>query len=102
MIIISAHVTKSYLRVLTMEILDKKLLTELTKNCRTSYNDLGNKLGYIANAVKKRVEKLIENCTLYSFTIRPTLKTMNADIVIALLETNGKESLETWICYPPK
>ncbi|MFW9968309.1 MAG: winged helix-turn-helix transcriptional regulator [Candidatus Thorarchaeota archaeon] len=75
-----------------MDLLDKKILTELTKNCRISYQELSTKIGFSANAAKKRVEKLIENGTLYSFTIRPTLNSMGANIAIALVETDGKES----------
>ncbi|MHA2425449.1 MAG: winged helix-turn-helix transcriptional regulator [Candidatus Thorarchaeota archaeon] len=75
-----------------MDILDKKILTELTKNCRVSYKDLSNKVGITANAVKKRVEKLVNKGTLYAFTIRPSLNTMNANIAIALIETDGSES----------
>ena len=74
-----------------MELVDKKILTELTRNCRISYQDLSLKLDFTANAVRKRIEKLIENGTLYSFTIRPTLNSMNANIAIALIETYGEE-----------
>jgi len=53
-----------------MDLLDKRILTNLTRNCRMSYQELGSKIGFTANAAKKRVEKLIEGGTLYSFTIK--------------------------------
>ncbi len=80
-----------------MDILDKKILTELTKNCRATYNELSEKVGFTANAVKKRIEKLIDNGTLYSFTIRPSLRTMNANIALALIETDGQEMIEEFL-----
>jgi DNA-binding Lrp family transcriptional regulator len=75
-----------------MDLLDKRILTELTKNCRISYQELASKIGFTANAAKKRVEKLIESGTLHSFTIRPALNSMNANIAVALIETDGNES----------
>jgi DNA-binding Lrp family transcriptional regulator len=74
-----------------MDIVDKQLLTELTKDCRSSYQTLSLKFNFTANAVRKRIEKLIENGTLYSFTIRPALNSMNANIALTLIETDGNE-----------
>ncbi|MFW9834171.1 MAG: AsnC family transcriptional regulator [Candidatus Thorarchaeota archaeon] len=74
-----------------MDIVDKQLLTELDKDCRSSYQTLSLKCGFTANAVRKRIEKLIENGTLYSFTIRPALNSMNANIAMTLIETDGNE-----------
>lgn len=75
-----------------MDLLDKRILTELTRNCRISYQELSSKIGYTATAARNRVENLIEDGTLYSFTIRPTLNSMNANIAIALVDTDGQES----------
>ncbi|MFW9788900.1 MAG: AsnC family transcriptional regulator [Candidatus Thorarchaeota archaeon] len=75
-----------------MDIVDKQLLTELTRNCRSSYQDLSLKFGFTANAVRKRIDKLLANGTLYSFTIRPALNSMNGNIAISLIETDGDES----------
>ncbi|MHA1908307.1 MAG: winged helix-turn-helix transcriptional regulator [Candidatus Thorarchaeota archaeon] len=75
-----------------MDLLDKKILTELTRNCRASYQELASKVGFTSNAVRKRIDKLVENGTLHSFTIRPTLNSMNASIVVALIETDGTET----------
>ncbi|MFW9806742.1 MAG: winged helix-turn-helix transcriptional regulator [Candidatus Thorarchaeota archaeon] len=75
-----------------MDIVDKRLLTELTRNCRSTYQELSLKFGFTANAARKRIEKLIENGTLYSFTIRPALNTMNGNIAVTLIETDSEES----------
>ncbi|MFW9919866.1 MAG: Lrp/AsnC family transcriptional regulator, partial [Candidatus Thorarchaeota archaeon] len=80
-----------------MDLLDKKILTELTKNCRMTYQELSDKVGYTPNAIRKRVDKLIENGTLYSFTLRPTLNSMNANIALTLIETDGSESPNEFI-----
>jgi len=77
-----------------VDLLDKKILTELTLNCRMSYQELSSRVGYTANAIRKRVDKLLENGTLYAFTIRPTLNTMNANIALSLIETDGNENVE--------
>ncbi|MFW9802923.1 MAG: winged helix-turn-helix transcriptional regulator [Candidatus Thorarchaeota archaeon] len=75
-----------------MDLLDKRILTELTRNCRITYQELSSKIGLTATGARKRVENLIDDGTLYSFSIRPTLNSMNADIAIALVETDGQES----------
>ncbi|MFX0055162.1 MAG: winged helix-turn-helix transcriptional regulator [Candidatus Hermodarchaeota archaeon] len=75
-----------------MDLLDKRILTELTRNCRITYQELSSKIGLTATGTRKRVENLIDDGTLYSFSIRPTLNSMNADIAIALVETDGQES----------
>ncbi|MFW9846357.1 MAG: winged helix-turn-helix transcriptional regulator [Candidatus Thorarchaeota archaeon] len=74
-----------------MDLIDKRILTELTRNCRISYQELSSKIGYTATAARNRVENLIEIGTLYSFTIRPTLNSMNANVAVALVDTDGQE-----------
>ncbi|MFW9850305.1 MAG: winged helix-turn-helix transcriptional regulator [Candidatus Thorarchaeota archaeon] len=80
-----------------MDLLDKRILTTLTRNCRASYQELSREIGFTPNAVRKRVDKLIENGTLYSFTIRPTLNTMNANIALTLIETDGTEDVSKFL-----
>ncbi len=80
-----------------MDLLDKRILEELTQNCRATYKELSAKIGFTANAVRKRIDKLIENGTLYSFSIRPTLNTMHANIALSLIETDGSENVEEFL-----
>ena len=42
----------------TLDELDGKILQSLSKNCRMSYNGLGNEIGLTSKSVKARVKKM--------------------------------------------
>ena len=46
---------------LKLDQIDKALWQELYRNCRQSYQYLADKLGITPNAVRKRIEKLMES-----------------------------------------
>lgn len=74
-----------------MDPLDKKILWELHENCRVSYQTLSNILGISANAVKKRVAKLIDTGVIHSFTALLSFERMNSEALIGLVYTDGYE-----------
>lgn len=74
-----------------MDPLDKKILWELHENCRVSYQTLSNILGITANAIKKRVAKLIDTGVIHSFTALLSFEKLNSEALIGLVYTDGYE-----------
>jgi len=54
---------------LKLDEIDKALWQELYRNCRRSYQYLANKLGITPNAVRKRIEKLMETGVIVEWTV---------------------------------
>ncbi|MFW9926856.1 MAG: winged helix-turn-helix transcriptional regulator [Candidatus Thorarchaeota archaeon] len=77
--------------------MDKRILLSLDENCRMSYQSLADMLGVTANAVKKRIDRLIETGVIEEFSIvlRPAM--MGSDYLIALVSTDGTEDEEKLI-----
>lgn len=53
-----------------MDSLDHSILDHLRENSRASYGDIGDKIGLSASAVKRRVDKLVADKVIRSFTIQ--------------------------------
>jgi DNA-binding Lrp family transcriptional regulator len=80
-----------------MDPMDKKILWELHEDCRMSYQKLSNILGISANAVKKRVAKLIETGVIYNFTAMLSLDYLKSEALYGLVYTDGEEDEEQFI-----
>ncbi|MFQ5833475.1 MAG: winged helix-turn-helix transcriptional regulator [Candidatus Thorarchaeota archaeon] len=74
-----------------MDDLDKRIILELDANCRASYQSLALKLGMTANAIKKRVNRLLETGLIERFVVGLSLEMNGTDMVIALVRTDGSE-----------
>jgi len=57
---------------LKLDEIDKALWQELYRNCRRSYQYLADKLGITPNAVRKRIEKLMETGVIVEWTLSYT------------------------------
>ncbi|MHA2300850.1 MAG: winged helix-turn-helix transcriptional regulator [Candidatus Thorarchaeota archaeon] len=77
-----------------MDLTDMRIIRMLDANCRVSYQEMASGLGLSANAVKKRVAKLIEEGRIVGFRVLPSLAMMGATLVLAIIYTNGSESRE--------
>lgn len=53
-----------------MDNLDRAILDLLRQNARSGYGDIGAKVGLSASAVKRRVDKLVSDGVIRSFTIQ--------------------------------
>jgi DNA-binding Lrp family transcriptional regulator len=69
----------------------------LDANCRSSYQEMASGLGLSANAVKKRVSKLIESGRIVGFRVLPSLTMMDATLVLAIVYTDGSENREATV-----
>ncbi len=72
-----------------MDIIDKGILSDLSENCRLTYEELSRKYGITANAIKRRVQKLEESGVIagYSIIFNPAM--VDASFVFGLLLTDG-------------
>ncbi|MHA1965492.1 MAG: winged helix-turn-helix transcriptional regulator [Candidatus Thorarchaeota archaeon] len=75
-----------------MDSVDRRILWELDSNCRISYEKLGQKLNLTANAVRKRLENLIEDGVIVRFMVLPHNALISADFISILVFTDGTEN----------
>jgi DNA-binding Lrp family transcriptional regulator len=77
-----------------MDSADIEILRALGENCRASYQEMGRNLGMTANAVKKRVNKLVDSGTIHSFVVYLSLEMADVEIYLAIVKTEGMKSEE--------
>jgi DNA-binding Lrp family transcriptional regulator len=82
-----------------VDALDKGILIALDNDCRLSYQSLANQLGLSANAIRKRMERLIDSGIIEEFVVllRPTM--VGSEYLVALINTDGTEDEEEFIEY---
>lgn len=68
-----------------LDSIDIGILRALGKNCRASYQEMSRDLGMTANAVKKRVSKLVDDGTIHSFVVYLSFAMIDAAAYIAIL-----------------
>ncbi len=78
-----------------MDSVDIGILRALGENCRASYQEMGRNLGMTANAVKKRVNKLVDSGTIHSFVVYLSPAMADVEIFLSIVSTEGMKSEET-------
>ncbi len=70
----------------TMDNLDHGILDLLRQNARTGYGDIGAVVGLSASAVKRRVDRLVADGVIQSFTIQvdPTIDGNSTEAYVEL------------------
>ncbi len=74
-----------------MDSVDRRILWELDANCRISYQNLGQKLNLSANAIRKRIEKLVDDGVIVRFMVLPHNALINVDFISIIVYTDGIE-----------
>jgi DNA-binding Lrp family transcriptional regulator len=85
------------LQVNHLDSIDKKILIALDENCRLSYQALADNLKITANAVRKRLDRLIESGVIEEFSIILKPEIVGSEYLIALISTDGSENEEDFI-----
>ena len=69
-----------------MDNLDRAILDLLRQNSRAGYGDIGSSVGLSASAVKRRVDRLVADGVIRSFTIQvdPTVDGMSTEAYVEL------------------
>lgn len=78
----------------SLDSVDIGILRDLGENCRASYQEMSRTLGMTANAVKKRVNKLVESGTIHSFVVYLSLAMADVEVYLAIVNTEGIKSEE--------
>jgi len=70
----------------SMDNLDRAILDLLRQNARAGYGDIGSSVGLSASAVKRRVDRLVADGVIRSFTIQvdPTVDGMSTEAYVEL------------------
>jgi DNA-binding Lrp family transcriptional regulator len=74
-----------------LDQIDKNILLALDSNCRLSYQAIAENLGMTANAVRKRIERLLETGVIEEFSVILKSAMMKSEYLIALILTDGSE-----------
>ena len=77
--------------VISLDAIDKQLWIELRRNCRYSYRYLGDKIGISANAVKHRVEKLLETGFIRKWHLSLSLAMIDGGFAFIEVKTDGSK-----------
>jgi DNA-binding Lrp family transcriptional regulator len=80
-----------------LDSVDRKILWELDADCRQTYEKLGQKLSLSANAIRKRLEKLIADGIIIRFMVVPHNAVIDADFISIIVYTDGSEDQEELI-----
>jgi len=72
-----------------MDEMDKRILTDIQRNCRMSYQELSRKYKISANAIRRRILNLEESGVIdgYSIILSPAMT--DTEYVFGLLHTDG-------------
>jgi DNA-binding Lrp family transcriptional regulator len=80
-----------------LDSIDKRIIFALDQDCRLSYQAVADKIGLTANAAKKRIAKLVESGIIDQFLVTPSFAMLEADLVLAIVQTDGTEYQEDLI-----
>ncbi len=72
-----------------MDQIDKKLIAELQKNCRVSYQELSRTYGISANAIRRRILNLEETGEIAGYTVYLSPAMVGADNLFGFLTSDG-------------
>ncbi|MFX1367868.1 MAG: Lrp/AsnC family transcriptional regulator [Promethearchaeota archaeon] len=80
-----------------MDEVDVAILREINTNCRVSYRALARKTDLSPNAIKHRLEKLVDEGVITRFAIKLSVAMADADGFLAFVITDGTESISDFI-----
>lgn len=83
--------------MISVDDIDKRIILELDSDCRMTYKTMADKLGLSATAIKKRVTKLLDTGVIDRYLATLSFEMMNADALLAIVQTDGSEFQEELI-----
>lgn len=82
-----------------LDSLDKAILIALDDNCRLSYQSIADTVGVTANAIRKRMDRLIEEGVIEEFVVLLRPEMVGSEYLVGLLYTDGTEDEDEFIEY---
>ncbi|UCH04898.1 MAG: winged helix-turn-helix transcriptional regulator [Candidatus Thorarchaeota archaeon] len=80
-----------------MDLIDKGILSDLTRNCRVTYQEMAGKYGISANAIRKRIHKLEDSGVIYEYGITLSPAMFDADYAFGVLYTDGSHDEQEFV-----
>lgn len=80
--------------MLSLDEIDKGILFGMLQNCRTPYRTLAQQFNMTANAVKKRVQKLVDTGVIAKFTAELSPAMVDGENCLAIIFTDGEEDAD--------
>ncbi|MHA2096027.1 MAG: winged helix-turn-helix transcriptional regulator [Candidatus Hodarchaeales archaeon] len=74
-----------------MDGIDRKIMLDLSNNCRTTYQEMAQKHNVSANAIKKRVTKLLSMGVIQGFHVELSYAMVDGEACMVLVTTDGTE-----------
>lgn len=83
--------------MVTLDPTDSRILDELGRDCRISYQKLAGRVGLSTTAVIRRVSALIGDGTITNFVVIPSRKMTGATGFTAVVHTDGTEDVKEFV-----
>ncbi|MHA1978034.1 MAG: winged helix-turn-helix transcriptional regulator [Candidatus Hodarchaeales archaeon] len=77
-----------------MDSIDKNILLDLHVNCRATFQQMATKNGLSSNAIKKRFNNMLSTGVIEKFHVELTLAGVDAEMLMALITTDGNENVD--------
>ncbi|MHA2141619.1 MAG: winged helix-turn-helix transcriptional regulator [Candidatus Thorarchaeota archaeon] len=74
--------------MLALDAIDRSIILDMRKNCRITFRTLAEKNGISSNAIRKRVDKLLELGVIQRFLVQLSHATAELDVLFGLLYTD--------------
>ncbi|MHA2066081.1 MAG: Lrp/AsnC family transcriptional regulator [Candidatus Thorarchaeota archaeon] len=71
--------------MLALDAIDRSIILNMSKNCRITFRTLAEKNGVSSNAIRKRVEKLLDTGVIQRFLVQLSRAMANSDVLFALV-----------------
>lgn len=92
----SSPLTNIQERNWSLDALDKKILWELTGNCRLSYRDLGKKVNLSASSVKKRIDYLEDSGFIDHYIVALHPEFTNVRYATLMISTDASVKIDAF------
>ncbi len=80
-----------------LDIIDKKILTILSDDCRTPYREIAKYLGMSATAIKSRIDDMVASRVIIDFIVEFSPAMIGSEMTVIWLKTDGMEDKEQFI-----
>ena len=80
-----------------MDDIDRTVLSELCSDCRVTYEHLARKTGLSPNAIKNRVQHLLDSGVVHRFSVTIDPELIDADSYQAILLTDGSGNVDEFV-----
>ena len=80
-----------------LDLIDKKILTILSGDCRTPYREIAKSLGLSVTTIKSRVDELMEAGIITDFIVEFTPAMIDSEIMLVWVVTDSKENQEQFV-----